>query len=282
VQRARFDRNAATGRRADTRYISSVYLNHTSLSHDLSHMGGMMSLDADTGDSDATTTATTTCNNNDETAAVENNPVAAPTRAGGRGRCRRRRPSGGRCGVDWSIDERFELDYFNSNPCMLPLLRLIDHIWSGTSAPPPIAGVDAAIDVPACRCGCRACSRSCAALGHRTDTTRIRNVRMFIAKVVLNRPRVFAPHAQAWLAAAARVGRAIRARWRSRAAACTTFCATSCFSVRRLGRPQARVPEDVAPRRRAASKFVAMLMAGDVRRPAVGDPRHGQADQGAL
>jgi hypothetical protein len=255
LQRARFDRNrAVTGRRADTRYISSVYLNHTSLSHDLSHMGGVMSLDADDNDNerDAARDAAA-ASDASESEAVGAPPVVVDGAAADDDDV----TTVAGASSDW-LDERFELDYFNSNPCMLPLLRLIDHLERHV-APPPIAGAVGDRRVPVempvwMQSMLEKLQPGSGIDGHDTHP----NVRMFIAKVVLNRPRVFAPHAQAWLApllelacdprALAQPGRGVHYFLRD-----LVFLFVDWADLRQV------VPES-SREKRAASRFVAWLM----------------------
>jgi hypothetical protein len=176
-----------TRSRTDARYISTAYLATTSLSHDLSQMGGFMGLndvsvddarakadsvaaaaaaaaaDAASGASGAATAADATAEND----------VTAKTLA--------------------SADEKFELDEFNRNVAMLPLLRLIDFVHARFDQPAPVP----ATSTPAPRA-------MPAWMAHMLDkfadgAGTHANVRMFLVKVVLNRRHLFAEFGARWL-----------------------------------------------------------------------------------
>lgn len=89
------------------------------------------------------------------------------------------------CAVSTHPNEKLELelDPINSNPCMVTILRLIDHMhkqfgnsWSTTEMPKWMKEIHS----------------KCV-----NATTHI-NIKLFLVKLVINRPEIFAPYASAW------------------------------------------------------------------------------------
>ncbi|KAI6646753.1 DNA-dependent protein kinase catalytic subunit [Oopsacas minuta] len=86
-------------------------------------------------------------------------------------------------------EEKLELDYINRNPCMHAILRVLDYMEHNKINPDPPSNPSSPSDLP-----------QWMLILHTklTEGSTHTNIRLFIAKIVINRPQVFQPYARLW------------------------------------------------------------------------------------
>ena len=86
-------------------------------------------------------------------------------------------------------EERLELDDINRNPCMYAILRVLDHMEHNKINPDPPSNPSSPADLPQWMAQLHA---------KMTEANTHVNVRLFIAKIVVNRPLLFQPYSRVW------------------------------------------------------------------------------------
>ena len=86
-------------------------------------------------------------------------------------------------------EERLELDDINRNPCMSAILRVLDHMEHNKINPDPPSNPSSPSDLPQWMAQIHS---------KMTEAATHINVRLFIAKVVINRPILFQPYSKVW------------------------------------------------------------------------------------